>query len=375
MLTVDTRAVPSHAPGVFEQQLDDDLLLISDARPEGLSLNPSARAVWELCDGCRTVEDIAHELGVVIDVPASELLPHVQGAVSQLTSARVLEVAASFKNEVPDAVDWARVATPQEDLYDAKSALDLLGSREQGQLATRPTADGAPTLAGGRVGIRYCYGNSIEKGLVDAPLDHPNIALADEYLKRAWPLAHRHFQILIHSFHPAMYPDRPSDDSFFLDSSHCHSAEELPGTMWATVNCPMMLAEAFVHEMAHQKLFGLGVFKESQLRLIENSPDEMYRSPVITTRPRPMSAVVHGVYAYAYVTELDLRMTRTDVGWSATKRGQMVRRLHENAARLEQGLDEIRTHVRTDAAGATFFAGLYRWLDQLVRESSASSRA
>ena len=375
MLTVDTRAVPSHAAGVFEQPLDDDLLLVTDLRPDGLTLNPSARAVWELCDGHRTVEDIARELGVAIDMATSELLPHVQSAVSQLTTARVLEVAAQFQRESAGSIDWSRIATPQEDLYDVKVSLDLLGARESGELATRPPGDGAPTIADGRVAVRYCYGRNIEQGLVDAPLDHPNIALADEYLRRAWPLAHRHFQVLMHSFHPALYPDRPSDESFFLANSHCHSAEEMPGTMWATVNCPMMLAEAFVHEMAHQKLFGLGVFKESQLRLIENLPHEMYRSPVITTRPRPMSAVVHGVYAYAYVTELDLRMTRTDIGWSEAKRGQMQRRLHENAARLDQGVAEIRSHVRPDRAGAEFFAVLYGWLDQLVREGSPPARA
>jgi hypothetical protein len=72
------------------------------------------------------------------------------------------------------------------------------------------------------------------------------------------------------------------------------------GAMWSTVDCPFMLAENFVHEMAHQKLYGIGIFKEHCTGLIANDPGEGFRSPVLDY-PRPMTAIVHAVYSYMYV--------------------------------------------------------------------------
>jgi hypothetical protein len=366
MLTIDSSAVPQRAPAVREQPVEDELLLFTDVHEEGIALNPSAWAIWDLCDGRRSVGEIGNELGRLVGRPPQEVLPAVQDAVARLAEARVLAVAGAERLTVD--VDWSRLAEPKEDQYDAQVALDLLAADGGSAISARPAVGDAPAIVDGRVALRYCYPRRhITEGLVDAPLDHPNIELAVRYLE-VWPVAFRQFALLIHSVHPLLYPDRPSDERHFLNGNHCHSIEAMPGTLWSTINCPFMLAESFVHELAHQKLFALGVYKESCVRLIENRREEQYNSPVITDRPRPMTAVVHGVYAYAYVTELDLRLTRARVESDPVRHKRVLARLATNVRRLEAGYPEIRDHVRTDAAGAAFFASFYAWLDRLIAE-------
>jgi hypothetical protein len=368
MLTIRPSAVPSHAAGVYEHELADELLLISDERPEGLTLNPSARAIWQLCDGRRSVRQIAGEIAAAVEMPAERLLDDIQGAVAQLVFARLLDVSAEWLVEKNLDIDWSRMARPQQDLYDAKTALDLLSASE-GAVASRPATTGVPVIADGRVTLRHCFGSWIPDYLTDAPLEHPNLAAADAYV-RAWPLGFKAFQLLIHTVHPLLYPDRPDDERFFLQASDCHSLERVPGALWSTVNCPVMLAEAFVHEAAHQKLFALGVLKESCVRLIANSPDELYRSPVVTTSKRPMTALVHGVYAYAYVSELDLHLVDADLERDAARRRAMVLRAQENLARLAAGREEMGSHLRTDETGERFFPPFLDWVDDLLRRGA-----
>jgi hypothetical protein len=370
MLTIDTSAVPHRAPAVREQPVEDELLLFTDLQGEGISLNPSAWAIWDLCDGRRNVGEIGNELSRLVGRPAQEVLPAVQDAVARLTEARVLAVATAETTRRAAAVDWSRIAEPQGDQYDALIARDLLTLRGTGPTGA-PAGGRESTILEGKVALRACYPRQhITEGLVDAPFGHANIEQSVRYLE-LWPVAHRQFPLLVHSIHPLLYPDQPSDERFFLKASHCHSIETMPGTMWSTINCPLMLAESYVHELAHQKLFGLGLFKESCERLVANPHGEQYRSPVITDRPRPMTAVVHGVYAYAYVTELDLHVARARFESDAERHRRVLARVDTNVRRLQEGYAEIRAHLRTDAAGAAFFPPFFAWLDRLIAEGRA----
>jgi hypothetical protein len=93
----------------------------------------------------------------------------------------------------------------------------------------------------------------------DAPLDHPNIALATEYI-RNWPVAFTQCQRLLEAIHPALDPRMPLETSEVYRGSSCHSFERLFGTMWATIFCPIGLAEAIcprngAPEIAHSGCF------------------------------------------------------------------------------------------------------------------------
>jgi hypothetical protein len=55
------------------------------------ALNPSAAAIWTLCDGTRTVEEITEELGQCVGHSGEALLPDVIEGVARLQELGLLE--------------------------------------------------------------------------------------------------------------------------------------------------------------------------------------------------------------------------------------------------------------------------------------------
>ena len=68
----------------------DDLVAYVPATSQAVSLNVSARAVWELCDGARTLEDICSELSEVVAMSPSDLRSDVQSALDRLREPGLL---------------------------------------------------------------------------------------------------------------------------------------------------------------------------------------------------------------------------------------------------------------------------------------------
>jgi hypothetical protein len=229
------------------------------------------------------------------------------------------------------------------------------------------------TLCDGEVGIRSCY-PKLAARFPDAPPDHPHIARADEYLHR-WPLGLALVKALVHSFHPFRHPEVSLDESARPTTSFCHSSD-LPeefGAICSTINDPLCLAENLIHEAAHQKLFALGIRKTSSEGLIANVPEERFRSPVRKDEPRPMTALVHGVYAYMYVTALDLALLRDEP--PGTFREVLLNRLATNLKRLLEGAGEMKAHREVDVRGACFFTGFDGWLDELIEAGTRLTSA
>jgi hypothetical protein len=71
--------------GVASQEVDGELLLYVEQTHQASCLNASAARIWELCDGDRTVEEIATRAGLDPDTVAH--------AVKQLGEAGLLENA------------------------------------------------------------------------------------------------------------------------------------------------------------------------------------------------------------------------------------------------------------------------------------------
>jgi hypothetical protein len=86
-------AVPRRAAGVIECALPDELLLHLPGSAVAITLNASARAVWELCDGRRSLAAIAGALAERFDAAAGEIPGAVRDAVQELVRLKVLEVA------------------------------------------------------------------------------------------------------------------------------------------------------------------------------------------------------------------------------------------------------------------------------------------
>jgi hypothetical protein len=350
--------------------LKDDKVFIYSEEHEIAKLNTSAGAIWSLCDKNHSISDISRIFEREQNLPEGALVVDVQQIIRQLRESGLL-MQSQRVLEARQAVDWASVARPQEDLRDLFSALDLFAAHYDPDSIKKNDLDiSRDALCGGRVRIRYCYETTSED-VQDAPFNHPNIKAAEAYL-HFWSIGYRQFQAMIHSFHPVLRPGQPEDEKGFLEGSYCHSSDHpsMLGTMWSSVNCAMMLAENFVHETAHQKLFALGIRKETCDGLITNDPAKGYKSSVIIDRARPMTAVVHGVYAYLYVTQFDVKALRA-LRKDQHKFSELRNRVRTNMRRIEDGLEEIRRYITVDEEGTQFMKGFYDWADELIEEVCA----
>jgi len=73
----------------------DAVALVDLAHLRGVVVNPTALAVWDHCDGMRTVEDVAAALGVQFGVPADAILGDVQAAIVQFARDGLIDIAVS----------------------------------------------------------------------------------------------------------------------------------------------------------------------------------------------------------------------------------------------------------------------------------------
>jgi hypothetical protein len=268
-----------------------------------------------------------------------------------------------------DRVDWSRVARPQSDGYDSSITLICAG---EGNAV--PPEETGPTCFDGAVRVRYVGdGCPYDPPMVNAPREHPNIARSCE-LVRNWPEGFRQIQMLIHTLHP-LWDSTVAMHEGIGPLSSCSGAKEgLFGCIFATVENPLTLAEALVHEMAHNKLFGLGVPLEAAKRLIVNSPERLFESPVIRDRKRPMQAVFHATYTFTYMLALNAalyrRLSREEADFSAN-----LLLMSSNLPAVERGLEIVGKSVETDDHGASFLRGYFKWAEEIASECGRSLEA
>lgn len=83
---------PKWHTDVMEGRVVDDMLLELPAENQTLWLNASGKAIWELCDGSRTISDIGAELAQRFNMGDHDPTADVGTTVSQLRAAGFLEV-------------------------------------------------------------------------------------------------------------------------------------------------------------------------------------------------------------------------------------------------------------------------------------------
>jgi hypothetical protein len=81
--------------GVQAHPLGDELLLYTPEMARAFSFNQTAQAVWDLCDGQRTLAEISQHLATRYDATPDKLLADVQETVRQLQELGLLEPEAS----------------------------------------------------------------------------------------------------------------------------------------------------------------------------------------------------------------------------------------------------------------------------------------
>jgi hypothetical protein len=83
---------PTRRPGVRARAVDGEMLLLNRQRQLVHQLNPTARYIWERCDGRHTVLNIVDELGQAFDVDAETVTSDVAAAVRQLETAGLVDM-------------------------------------------------------------------------------------------------------------------------------------------------------------------------------------------------------------------------------------------------------------------------------------------
>ena len=85
-----TASRPSVRDGLTTVELDGEAVVYDEANGELHHLNPAATVVLSLCDGTRTVEEIASAVSEAFDLSPDHVLPDVRAAVERFGQAGLL---------------------------------------------------------------------------------------------------------------------------------------------------------------------------------------------------------------------------------------------------------------------------------------------
>ena len=88
----DNRMSPIRIDGVREYKLGDELLLYTPDSDDAHVLNTSAMAIWKLCDGNRTVDEIIDTLAEWLEQPVEELSKDIIKGFTELHQKGLLEL-------------------------------------------------------------------------------------------------------------------------------------------------------------------------------------------------------------------------------------------------------------------------------------------
>jgi hypothetical protein len=258
------------------------------------------------------------------------------------------------------SIDWKRIAEPQVDQYDTLIALEfakILGYH-------REVIGNDPTFFDAQVAIREDPSTLYFPDCIPVNHSHPNVKRGSDLI-RLWQPVFRQFQLLIESVAILDYTPHPTD---LIVGSICGSGTKGFGTIVSTINHHVGFAEALVHEMAHHKLRALGIKLEEAERIILNSPDQKFHSPIRYDSLRPMMAVLHAQYSYTYVSALDIQIINASIDYNRDY-SIVEGSLANNLPKLEFGLRIIHENVLLDTTGNQFIEGLTNWSEKIFRDA------
>ena len=86
------------ATGVRKYELEDEMMVYAPGTEAVVTLNASARQIWELCDGTRTAGAICDELGRRFDLPAVAFSEDVMLTLDELRDKGLITPARSAEN-------------------------------------------------------------------------------------------------------------------------------------------------------------------------------------------------------------------------------------------------------------------------------------
>jgi Coenzyme PQQ synthesis protein D (PqqD) len=106
---------PCRREGLSERALPDELVLYDPKTDKAYLLNRSAAAIWDLCDGERSLPELAAELAGGA-VSGEGLLQEVASAIERLCAEGLLEPPGSVQGIPGRSIDLADFASPGKEL-------------------------------------------------------------------------------------------------------------------------------------------------------------------------------------------------------------------------------------------------------------------
>jgi hypothetical protein len=85
--------IPRQISSFRLERLDDDLLLYHPGLTKTVHLNETASLIWQLCDGVRSVEDIATLLQESFPNEAAQIAADIETTLSRLADEGAIEFA------------------------------------------------------------------------------------------------------------------------------------------------------------------------------------------------------------------------------------------------------------------------------------------
>ena len=86
----DATLRPRHLPGTRLEQSGGRVIVCDADRKVMLSLNESAAALWELCDGSTTIEEMVMAICEVSSIPAGRARDDVERTLAEFERAGLL---------------------------------------------------------------------------------------------------------------------------------------------------------------------------------------------------------------------------------------------------------------------------------------------
>jgi hypothetical protein len=84
--------IPARKSGVSMEEMDGDLILFNPASEKVLYFNPSAAVVWQLCDGTRSVGEIAAILAEAYPDAAEKMQEQVSAVVETFAAHEAIDL-------------------------------------------------------------------------------------------------------------------------------------------------------------------------------------------------------------------------------------------------------------------------------------------
>lgn len=250
-------------------------------------------------------------------------------------------------------IDWRRIARPQDDGYDSK-VIHAFDTARGWKKAVYEPAD--VTLCEGQIAIRA---PRIAMSMGDGTLvATPNQEWANRQTQalNTWDAGYR----AMRGYLDELWPWVSGVVGKGCSSGHAvWTPERNYHGVFITIDDWQGCAQGFYHEFGHLRLESLGIHVESHDgALLLNPPDELYTSSVRYDVKRPMSAVLHGVYAWLMFTENDLHVSP-----DADTFRQYA---SHNLPKIVAGINEIHCYAKWTPNGQAFADGLFDWSDDIL---------